>query len=395
MLAQFILSQHFLFYTWPMISYWEQTQFLHHDFIIVGSGITGLSCAAEIKEKHPAAKVLVLERGLLPTGASTKNAGFACFGTLTEMVYDISVMGEANLLKLVQDRRDGLQILRNRLGDDKIEYINNGGYELIIEEHNHSKLPEQLTRLNKLLFPLFKQDVFQFDELAADNFGFDNTLVKRAIRNPLEGQINTGKMIQALITHVTRLDVHIITGAEVSDIIDEGDSVSVSAKGLQPDIIKFTGKKVAVCTNAFTKKLFPALEINPGRGQVLVTKPIDNLKIKGTFSFDEGFYYFRNIDNRVIFGGGRNLAFEEEATTAFEINEHIQKELKRLLKTLILPHIPFEIDYEWCGIMAFGEDKLPIIQRQSKNVVVGARLNGMGVALGSKIAKDVVSLLEA
>ncbi|MES2726163.1 MAG: FAD-dependent oxidoreductase [Bacteroidota bacterium] len=377
-----------------MISYWEQTQFLNYDFIIVGSGITGLSCAAEIKEQYPTAKVLVLERGLLPTGASTKNAGFACFGTLTEMVYDISVMGEANLLKLVQDRIAGLQILRNRLGDDKIEYINNGGYELIIEKHNHDELSAQLEHLNKLLFPLFKQEVFLFDDLAADDFGFDKQLVKRVIRNPLEGQINTGKMMQALIEHVTKLGVHIITGAEVLDIVDKENFVTVSAKGLQQEIVEFTCKKAAICTNAFTKKLFPILTISPGRGQVLVTKPIDNLKIKGTFSFDEGFYYFRNIDNRIIFGGGRNLAFEEETTTAFEINIHIQDELKRLLKTLILPNTPFEIDYEWCGIMAFGEDKLPIIQKQSKNVVVGARLNGMGVALGSKIAKDVVSLLE-
>lgn len=378
-----------------MISYWEQTELLHYDYVIVGSGITGLSCAAELKEQYPALKIVVLERGLLPTGASTKNAGFACFGTLTEMVYDISVMGENNLLKLVEDRIVGLQILRNRLGDDKIDYVNNGGYELIIENHNHDQLPTQLEYLNKLLFPLFKQEVFLFDNLAADEFGFDKQLVKRIIRNPLEGQINTGKMMQALIEYLTKLGVQIITGAEVLDIVDEENFVTVSAKGLQQDIITFTCKKVAVCTNAFTKKLFPTLAISPGRGQVLVTKPIDNLKIKGTFSFDEGFYYFRDINNRIIFGGGRNLAFEEETTTAFEINTHIQEELKSLLKTLILPNTPFEIDYEWCGIMAFGEDKLPIIQKQSKNVVVGARLNGMGVALGSKIAKDVVNLLEA
>ncbi len=377
-----------------MISYWEQTQLLHYDFVIVGSGITGLSCAAELKEKYPALKILVLERGLLPTGASTKNAGFACFGTLTEMVYDISVMGESNLLKLVQDRIAGLQILRNRLGDDKIDYVNNGGYELIIEKHNHNELPAQLKHLNELLFPLFKQDVFLFDELATDDFGFDKKLVKRVIRNPLEGQINTGKMMQALIEYVTKLGVQIITGAEVLDIVDEESLVTICAKGLHQDITTFTCKKVAVCTNAFTKKLFPSLAINPGRGQVLVTKPIDNLKIKGTFSFDEGFYYFRNIDNRIIFGGGRNLAFDEETTTVFEINKRIQDELKRLLKTLILPNTPFEIDYAWSGIMAFGEDKLPIMQKQSKNVVLGARLNGMGVALGSKIAKDVVNLLE-
>jgi glycine/D-amino acid oxidase-like deaminating enzyme len=47
--------------------------------------------------------------------------------------------------------------------------------------------------------------------------------------------------------------------------------------------------------------------LKPARAQVLITKPIDSLKIKGTFHMDRGYYYFRNIDNRVLIGGGRNL----------------------------------------------------------------------------------------
>ena len=67
-----------------MLSFWEKDFFIAYDHIVVGSGIVGLSTAIAIKEKQPNSRVLVLERGIFPTGASTKNAGFACFGSLSE-----------------------------------------------------------------------------------------------------------------------------------------------------------------------------------------------------------------------------------------------------------------------------------------------------------------------
>ena len=63
-----------------MLSFWEKQSFLEYDYILIGSGLVGLSAASCIKEKHPDKSVLVLERGIFPSGASTKNAGFACFG---------------------------------------------------------------------------------------------------------------------------------------------------------------------------------------------------------------------------------------------------------------------------------------------------------------------------
>ena len=85
-----------------MLSFWEKNSFLNYDYIIVGSGILGLSTACEIKESFPDKEILVLERGIFPTGASTKNAGFLCFGSLTEILADIKLKGEDNAIQLVE-----------------------------------------------------------------------------------------------------------------------------------------------------------------------------------------------------------------------------------------------------------------------------------------------------
>ncbi len=117
------------------LSYWERTSwFSNIDFTIVGSGIVGLNCALELRRQHPKAHILVLEKGKLPQGASTKNAGFACFGSISEVLSDLKIHSEEDVVKLVQDRHDGIQNLRGLLGDDAIAYENNGGVPSFFKE---------------------------------------------------------------------------------------------------------------------------------------------------------------------------------------------------------------------------------------------------------------------
>ena len=117
-----------------MLSFWESNSLINYQYIIVGAGITGLSTACAIKEKNPKASVLVIEKGILPTGASTKNAGFACIGSYTENWADYIRLGEEKFLQLIEDRWNGLSLLRKRLGDEHFVYIHLGGFELMMFE---------------------------------------------------------------------------------------------------------------------------------------------------------------------------------------------------------------------------------------------------------------------
>ena len=127
---------------------------------------------------------------------------------------------------------------------------------------------------------------------------------------------------------------------------------------------------------------------------MLITKPISNLPFKGVFHFDEGFYYFRNYEDRVIFGGGRNLDFIKEESQEFEYNEMVLENLKAILTEVILPHVHVEIELQWTGIMGFTMDKNPIIKKQSDKVIVAMSCNGMGVALTGISAKKALLLLD-
>jgi hypothetical protein len=39
------------------------------------------------------------------------------------------------------------------------------------------------------------------------------------------------------------------------------------------------------------------------------------------FHLEKGYYYFRNINDRILLGGGRNLDFEGETTTSHDTTE--------------------------------------------------------------------------
>jgi glycine/D-amino acid oxidase-like deaminating enzyme len=167
----------------------------------------------------------------------------------------------------------------------------------------------------------------------------------------------------------------------------------LNVSSVNPETITFSAEKVGVCTNAFTKPLLPDLALNPGRGMVLITRPLKNLRIKGTFHYDQGYYYFRNVGSRVLYGGGRNLDKHREQTTDFGINQQIYQHLVNELSNLILPAVDFEIDGSWSGIMAFGPDKCPLIDRHISGIGYAVGLGGMGVALGSLAGDRLARIL--
>ena len=369
------------------LSYWELKTWLREiDFCIVGSGITGLSCALALRETHPGASILILEKGVFPQGASTKNAGFACFGSMTEILSDLQTHTEDEIVQLVADRRKGIELLRQRLGDSGIDYRGWGGYEVFLREEAslYQQCMGEMDRINQMLMPVFGAPCFR---VADNSFGFEQVLPK-LILSPQEGQIDTGRMMHSLLRKTGQQPnpVRILNGVSVDGYEDHGNEVWVKT-----DQFEFSCRKLLLATNGFAASL-GALPVKPARAQVLVTSPIKDLGVKGTFHMDAGYYYFRNVEDRVLLGGGRNLDPEGETTTAFGQTDVIQDRLQALLEEVILPGKEFRIAHRWSGIMGVGDQKKPILKKLSDNVACGVRLGGMGIAIGSHTGTQLAGL---
>jgi glycine/D-amino acid oxidase-like deaminating enzyme len=372
------------------LSYWEKESFFKNiDVVIIGSGIVGLNAAIRLKELDPLLQILIIERGSLPIGASTRNAGFACFGSMTELLDDLENHSEEEVWALVEKRWSGLQKLRERCGDSNLRYLEYGGYELFKpEEHAiFEQCRERILHFNQCIESITGiPNVYQVKDAQISTLGLKN--IQHLIHNTAEGQIHTGQMMLTLLKKATELGIKILNGITIKDLENHNQNVTLTT-----DLgWTITASKVIVATNGFAKNLLPKLTVQPARNQVLITQPIPNLKIKGCFHYEQGYYYFRNIDGRILLGGARNLAKPEEETTEFGTTELIQSALVNLLETVIIPNQAYQIDSWWSGIMGVGEQKKPIIQKISERVIVAVRLGGMGIAIGSLIGEEAAEI---
>jgi glycine/D-amino acid oxidase-like deaminating enzyme len=362
-------------------SFWESELYdREFDLIIIGAGLTGQSIAHFYKKAHPDHKVLIVDRGFFPIGASTRNAGFACFGSVTEHISDMEIEEEANIIDRIRRRWNGLKLLRQTLGDNEIEYRELGAFEIFTDNGVYEHALDHLEICNRWLEEAAGvKEVYQADEC--------NGLPAISIKG--EGCLHPGKMMRTLYEKNLALGVEFRWQSKVESIDTEGGLIK-----LENDI-RLKGDQLAVATNSFTSTLLSDLDIKPGRGFVFVTKPIPDFKWKGTYHYDRGYYYFRGVgDNRLLLGGARSLDIDVETTIEFGANEKIRNHLISFANDVLNLPSGWEIETEWSGIMGFTKTKSPILKSISEKTTVVAGLSGMGVALGMQLGKEAANMIK-
>ena len=370
------------------LSVWEEESFFAPaDILIAGSGLVGLWSAYYLKKKHPRLRITIVDRGLIPTGASTRNAGFACFGTLSELIAGVQEMGEDKLIELTELRFKGLKKIRKVFKDDEIGMEWNGGYELLADG-DPNELRSQIDTFNRLLKKVTGlEKVYRLRNEKLNRFGFAG--IRYLIGNESEAQLHSGKLCQALLRLVQSMGVTILNNVEITGYEKVQGKILLHTRLSLP----LQSGQLLVATNAFARQLLPQLDVTPARGQVVVTAPVDNLPFKGSFHFDEGFYYFRSLGDRVLLGGARNKAFEEETTVEMALSDAIQSELERFLRDVILPGRHFTIEHRWSGIMGMGNEKMPILKAINDQVFCAVRMSGMGVALAPVVGEKIAAMM--
>ena len=360
------------------LSWWEYEHFLKDtDHTIIGCGIVGLSTAIELKSADPKCKELVIDKKRSPLGASTKNAGFACFGSISEILDDYNSFGKDICDRLIRMRWEGLSILKSRIPTKNMMYESKPGAEIFANDEENEFYKNKVTWVNKLVSPIVGlEDCFYANE---GRFGFQ-------IVNKLEGCLNPQKMVRELELMARKQGVNFLSGIEVVGIDFEN-------KHLKTNSGKIDYNNLAVCTNGFSRSLLPSEDIKPARNQVLITNKIPDFQLDNCYHMHKGYVYFRAYDGRLLIGGGRHLDKEGETTEELETNEFIISYLNDLIRNSILPGVTYEIEHSWSGILGVGGSKLPIVKKIDKNVTIAVRMGGMGVAVGSLIGRMAASMI--
>lgn len=371
-----------------MLSYWERKDFFpRHGVVVTGAGITGLSSALQLKAFRPDVPVTVVDAGVPPGGATTRNAGFACMGSLSEILDDAQSQSLEEVLTLSLKRFEGLQALRQALGDKSIGYQPSGNYEIFFPEEK--SLFEACLDLMESTNRWFEKqglgaEVFS---VASPPEGLPSEALY--IFNRLEGVLDSGRLYKALVQRCMHAGVMVLHGLKLLNFEEDADCVHLTFNSFEVSV-----SALALCTNAFAAQLLPEEDVKPARGVVLVSEALERFKglTPAGFHHLHGYDYFRFIEGCLLIGGGRHLNIEREYTLDPTVPDDIRTYLEDLAGR-ITDDKSLHFDYCWTGFMGKGQTKEPIVKRLGKRVACAVRLGGMGVALGYGVGGELAALV--
>ncbi|HEY9459040.1 MAG TPA: FAD-dependent oxidoreductase, partial [Gaiella sp.] len=167
-----------------------------------------------------------------------------------------------------------------------------------------------------------------------------------AIRHPTDGVLQPARWVRRLAALAAETGAELVEGRRVAN-----------ASELRADT-------VVVATDGYPSGLLGELEglIVPTRGQVIATEPLPerlfDVPHYGRHGFD---YWHQAEDGRLVAGGFRDVALEQEFTADEDVTDDVQRSLERFVDDLV--GRPLRVDYRWAGIFGLVLDFLPVVGR--------------------------------
>ncbi len=335
------------------------------DVAIVGGGVTGCACALALAEAG--LRVRLHDAREIGGGASGRNGGFALRGGAPAYDAAREQLGAERAHSLWDLTERCLDHLESLAGD---AFRRTGSLRLAADADEADELRRE------------------HDALVADGFeaewlpDLDGRLGERfaaALQHPRDGSIQPARWVRSLAARAAT------AGADLR----EHDRVE-SIDGLDAE-------NVVIATDGYTRGLVSELDtaITPTRGQVLATEPLEQRLFDRPHYSRHGYDYWQQTpDGRLVIGGRRDVALDEEFTAEEETTPVVQRGIERLVHDL-LGFVP-PVTHRWAGIFGMTQDLLPLVGRVPgrDGVWVAAGYSGhgnvLGLACGELVAQAIL-----
>jgi len=325
--------------------------------------------------------VLVVERDNLGYGASTRNAGFLSSGNVSEWLLELTEQGDEATLHNFAARRRGVQIVLNEFaGSIGLDRCGSADFDPITKEKS-----QLAARFNQFVTSQGGRVPYEIRSVQLGGRSQDVWF------NRDDYAIHPVQLLNEIHQRVREQGVKFAYRTEVITLND-GLAV-VDSTGVKQEVRYGHGY---LCTNAFAPELHPTSTVEPGRGQILVTKPcrVPSTSVLGFMQ--EGHDYFRFVDGRILVGGGRHRFGNSEATTELATTSPVQQYLESLAQKIAGP-IEIEVERSWAGVMGLPNGshssarslETPIALDGHTEIIAG--LGGWGVTLAPYLAELIAS----
>jgi glycine/D-amino acid oxidase-like deaminating enzyme len=326
------------------------------DVAVIGGGVTGCSCALTLAERG--LRVRLFEAGEIAGGASGRNGGFALRGGA--MPYETSY---ADLWRLTERTIDRLE----QLAGDAFRRV--GSLRLAADQAERDSLAQE--------FEALRNDGFTAEWVEPLPPALEQ-LFTGALLYPDDGAVHPARWVRRLAVRAIAAGAEIVEHTPVQ--IDELDA-----------------ETVVVAVDGLTATLLPELadHVQPMRGQMLATAPLERQHFERPHYARYGYDYWQQLpDGRLVVGGKRDASFATEATAADETTTLIQERLEAFVVEL-LGELP-AITHRWAGAWGETADRLPLVGRLPgrERVWIAGGYSGhgnvLGLACGDLLARAIL-----
>jgi glycine/D-amino acid oxidase-like deaminating enzyme len=148
---------------------------------------------------------------------------------------------------------------------------------------------------------------------------------------------------------------------------------------------------VILATNAYTATLATGVPIRPVRAQMLATAPVDvRVTQRPTYSHWGYRYWRQRDDGRLLVGGWRDTAVDDEVGTEQVTTDAVQRHLDAHVAAL---DVTAPATHRWAGIMGFSPDELPLAGavKAMPNVYVCGGYTGHGMGFAVNATRTLVA----
>lgn len=374
-------------------SYWQDfpihiktAQLKNYDVAIIGGGIAGLSVAYWLLQKDPNLKIAVIEKDKIGSGASGRNAGFVTCGSIEHFIKLKDQFGVEKAVEIWKFSETNRELLRLHIIEDQeqaVDFHISGSCTVAADSQRWSYYQD--------IAKIMTNHGLDVQKVNAQQMGHDYgvTGFEGGIVYSQDGSVHPLKLLNKLLS---KIKVHIHEHTEVKKLVkDKSQWVIETNQG------KIHAAKTIVTVNAYLpllRKEFAQL-IVPGRGQILLTKPLPQF-VKGPCYLTKHLCYFRQLPTgELLIGGFRNLDIENEKTHADAVTEIIQKALFDFVQNHFRLGRDCEILKQWSGIMGYSPDGQMLIGKlpSDENLYYLAGCSGHGLGLSFNAAKILTESL--
>jgi glycine/D-amino acid oxidase-like deaminating enzyme len=358
---------------------------------VVGGGFTGVSTAWHLRRRRPDLGVVLLEAGVLGSGASGRNGG-----QVLNWVNGVTPRDPDETRRIHGATRAGIDLAEELAARHAPPgtFRRQGCLEIYTDPRRAEAAEAHVRELQAAGIPA--------EFLAAKALGVAGAC--GAILDPLAGRLNGFALLQALRPALRESGVVVHEHTPVRRVRGGAELALETPEG------EVRARALVLATNAYTPALgFFRSGILPLHSHVIATAPLADDVWAGagwgrwdgfTDDFDRISYACRTPGGRLLFGGGGNPAyryrFGGKTTAATQGGERAARFMRSVLARYFPAFAAVPVAERWAGTLALTLDRVCSmgVGGAHRNVYHALGYSGHGVALALLAGRVLADLFE-